>query len=128
MIFFILILLILTNAYFSAAEIALVSVKKFRIQEEADKGNKGARQILDLLKNPDEYLSSIQVGITLVGIIEGLYGGKALEAYLEPKLVASGMSLWFAHALSIVLGIGFITYITVVIGELLPKSVALQSP
>ena len=76
MIFFILLLLILINAYFSAAEIALVSVKKFRIQEEADKGNKRARQILDLLKNPDEYLSSIQVGITLVGIIEGLYGGE----------------------------------------------------
>jgi putative hemolysin len=128
MIFFILLLLILANAYFSAAEIALVSVKKFRIQEEADKGNKGAGQILDLLKNPDEYLSSIQVGITLVGIIEGLYGGEALEAYLEPKLVSWGLSSWFAHTLSIVLGIGFITYITVVIGELLPKSIALQSP
>jgi len=128
MIFFILLLLILLNAYFSAAEIALVSVRKFRIQREADKGNKKARQILDLLKNPDEYLSSIQVGITLVGIIEGLYGGEALEAYLEPKLVLWGMSLWLAHTLSIVLGIGFITYVTVVIGELLPKSIALQSP
>ena len=128
MIFFILLLLILINAYFSAVEIALVSVKKFRIQEEADKGNKRALQIFNLLKNPDEYLSSIQVGITLVGIIEGLYGGEALEAYLEPKLVSWGMSLWSAHTLSIVLGIGFITYITVVIGELLPKSIALQSP
>ena len=128
MIFFILLLLILINAYFSAAEIALVSVRKFRIQEEADKGNKKARQILELLKNPDEYLSSIQVGITLVGIIEGLYGGEALEAYLEPLLISWGMSLWLAHFLSIVIGIGFITYITVVIGELLPKSIALQSP
>ncbi len=128
MIFFVLSILILINAYFSAAEIALVSVKKFRIQEEADKGNKGAWQVLNLLKNPDEYLSSIQVGITLVGIIEGLYGGEALEAYLEPRLVSWGMSSWFAHILSMVTGIGFITYITVVIGELLPKSIALQSP
>lgn len=129
MLFFILfLLLIFINAYFSAAEIALVSVKKFRIEAEADKGNKRATQILDLLKDPDDYLSSIQVGITLVGIIEGLYAGQALEAYLEPKLISWGTSLWFAHSLSIVLGIGLITYITVVIGELLPKSIALQSP
>ena len=128
MIFIILLLLILINAYFSAAEIAFVSVKKFRIQEEVDTGNKKAWQVMQLLKNPDAYLSSIQVGITLVGIIEGLYGGEALQAYLDPKLVSWGMSLWSAHALSIFLGIGFITYITVVIGELLPKSIALQSP
>ncbi len=121
-------LLILLNGYFSAAEIALVSVKKFRIQAEADKGNKNASQILDFLKSPDDYLSSIQVGITLVGIIEGLYGGQILEAYLEPILISWGLTLWFAHALSMVLGIGLITYISVVIGELLPKSIALQSP
>ena len=129
MIFIILFLiLIFINAYFSAAEIALVSVKKFRIQDEANKGSKKARQILDILKNPDGYLSSIQVGITLVGIIEGLYGGEVLEAYLEPKLASWGMSLWLSHALSIVVGIGSITYITIVIGELLPKSIALQHP
>src|SRR5450432_4497947 len=103
MIFFILLVLILTNAYFSAAEIALVSVKKFRIQEEADKGNRGARQILDLLKNPDEYLSSIQVGITLVGIIEGLYGGEVVQKYLEPKFLVWGMNQWLAHDASMIL-------------------------
>ena len=123
-----LILLILTNGYFSAAEIAIVSVKKFRMQEQADKGNKRARQILEFLKNPDEYLSSIQVGITLVGMIEGLYGGEVLKTYLEPKFIIWGFSTLAAHTLSIVLGIGFITYITIIIGELLPKSIALQSP
>lgn len=124
----ILILLILVNAYFSAAEIAIVSVRKFRVQEEADKGNKQARQILDFLKDPDEYLSAIQVGITLVGMIEGLYGGEVLERYLEPVFARWGMASWLAHLLSIVVGIGFITYITIVIGELLPKSIALQQP
>jgi putative hemolysin len=122
------ILLLLINAYFSAAEIAIVSVKKFRIQAEADRGNKSARQLLDLIKNPDEYLSSIQVGITLIGIIEGLYGGQVLEAYLEPKLVSWGMSPWSAQTFSIIIGIGLITYITIIIGELLPKSIALQFP
>jgi putative hemolysin len=123
-----LLLLIFINAYFSAAEIAIVSVKKFRMQEEADKGNKRAGEILDLLKKPDEYLSSLQIGVTLVGIFEGLYGGEFLQTHLEPKLFSWGMSSWSAHTLSIVLGIGLITYVTIIIGELLPKSIALQFP
>jgi putative hemolysin len=123
-----LLLLILINAYFSAAEIAIISVKKFRMQDEVNKGNKRAADILQLLKKPDEYLSSIQIGITLVGIFEGLYGGRFLQAHLEPVLFSWGMPSWSVHALSVVLGIGLITYITVIIGELLPKSVALQFP
>jgi putative hemolysin len=61
-------------------------------------------------------------------MIEGLYGGQVLEAWLEPKFAAWGFSSWAAHLFSLVLGIGFITYISIVIGELLPKSVALQQP
>src|SRR5215204_2728252 len=125
---FLILLLILINAYFSATEIALISVKKFRMQEETDKGNKNAGEILKLLKRPDEYLSSIQIGITLVGVFEGLYAGKSLQAYLEPVLFSWGMPSWSIHALSIVLGIGLITYISITIGELLPKSIALQFP
>lgn len=124
----ILILLILINGYFSAAEIAIVSVKKFKMQQEADKGNKSAIQILGFLKDPEEYLSSVQVGVTLVGVIEGLYGGEVLEAWLQPKFVGWGLSSWAAHMISLILGIGFITYISIVIGELLPKSIALQQP
>ncbi len=124
----ILIILILINGYFSAAEMAIVSVKKFKMQQEADKGNKNAREILGFLKDPEEYLSSIQVGVTLVGIIEGVYGGEVLESWLEPKIVTWGLSSWAAHILSIILGIGLITYVSIVIGELLPKSIALQQP
>jgi putative hemolysin len=123
-----LIILILINAYFSAAEIAMVSVRKFRIQGEADKGNQNARKVLSLLNNPDEYLSAIQVGITLVGIIEGLYGGEALQAYLEPRFLTWGMRPWVAHSISLIVGIGSITYVTIILGELLPKSIALQLP
>jgi putative hemolysin len=124
----ILILLILINGYFSAAEIAIVSVRKFKMQQEADKGNKNAQQILGFLKDPEEYLSSVQVGVTLVGIIEGLYGGEVLEAWLEPKFANWGLSAWAAHIISLILGIGLITYLSIVIGELLPKSIALQQP
>jgi putative hemolysin len=121
-------ILILLNGYFSAAEIALVSVKKFKIQELADTGNKKAKEILTYLQNPDEYLSTIQVGLTLIGLIEGLYGGEVFEKFLEPKFAALGMPSLIAHICSIFIGIGLITYITIIIGELLPKSLALQKP
>jgi putative hemolysin len=121
-------LLILLNGYFSAAEIAIVSVENFKIQEEADKGNKSAKTILEYLKEPSGYLSTIQVGLTLIGLIEGFYGGEVFETYLEPKFVAMGMSAWWAHAIGIAIGVGLITYITIVVGELLPKSLALRSP
>jgi putative hemolysin len=121
-------LLILLNGYFSATEIALVSVRKFKIQEEADAGNKKANQILNYLKNPDEYLSTIQVGLTLIGLIEGLYGGEVFQKFLEPKFTALGMPVFTAHLCSILIGIGFISYITIIIGELLPKSLALKKP
>jgi putative hemolysin len=120
--------LILLNGYFSAAEIALVSVKKFKIQEEADKGNKKALRIQEYQKNPDEYLSTIQVGLTLIGLIEGLYGGEVFQKFLEPKFIALGTTPAVAHFCSIFIGIGFISYITIIIGELLPKSLALQKP
>jgi putative hemolysin len=121
-------LLILLNGYFSGAEIAIVSVEKFKIQEEADKGNKSAKNILGYLKDPAQYLSTIQVGLTLIGLIEGLYVGEVFETYLEPKFMSWGMSAWWSHFFSIAIGIGLITYITIVVGELLPKSLALLSP
>lgn len=121
-------LLILLNGYFSAAEIAIVSVEPFKIQEEADKGNKSANTILRYLKEPSGYLSTIQVGLTLIGLIEGLYGGEVFETYLEPKFVAMGMSAWWAHFFGIAIGVGLITYITIVVGELLPKSLAIRAP
>ena len=121
-------ILILLNGYFSATEIALVSVKKFKIQEEADTGNKNARQILNYLQNPAEYLSTIQVGLTLIGLIEGLYGGEVFQKFLEPKFTGFGISSPTAHIFSIFFGIGFISYITILIGELLPKSLALREP
>ena len=124
----VLLLLLLVNAYFSAAEIALVSVKKIKLQPIADEGNLKAKEILDVLKDPDQYLSSIQVGITLVSIIEGLYGGEKLAEYLEPILIKWSMHVGLAHAIALVFSITLITYVTIVIGELLPKSLAFQHP
>ena len=124
----IILLLILINGYFSAAEVALISVKKYRLQQEADLGNKRALQVLELLKDPDEYLSSIQVGITIAGMVEGLYGGTILASFIEPKFILWGLSSGSAHFLALFISISLITYVTIVIGELLPKSIALQFP
>src|ERR1700712_2680899 len=121
-------LLILLNGYFSAAEIAIVSVKKFKIQEEVDKGNKNAARVLEHVKDPSQYLSTIQVGLTLIGLIEGFYGSEVFQKYLEPVFMKWGMSAWWSHSISIALGVGVITYLTIVIGELLPKSLALLEP
>ncbi len=125
---FVIAVLILLNAYFSAAEIALVSVEKYKVQEEADQGNKKAMQVLSYLQNPNEYLSTIQFGLTLIGLFEGLYGGEVFQQFLEPKFKNVGLSTNIAHLLSILMGIGFISYVTIVIGELLPKSLALKQP
>src|SRR6516162_1290442 len=94
------VVLTLLNAYFSALEVAMVSVRQFRIQQIADSGNTRAKRVLEQLKNPEEYLSSIQVGITLIGIVEGLYGGEAFSTYLQPLLLKWGFANWLAQSAS----------------------------
>ena len=106
----------------------MVSVRQFRIQQIADTGNTRAKRVLAHLKDPEEYLSSIQVGITLVGIVEGLYGGQAFSTYLQPLLLKLGLPHWLAQSASTIIGIGTITYFTIVFGELVPKSLALKVP
>ncbi len=122
------ILLTLLNAYFSAIEIAMVSIRPFRIQQEADQGSASAKRLLILLKSPEEYLSAVQVGITLVTIVDGLYGGEAFQQFLEPRFLQFGLPSWLAHGLSLLVGIGSITYFTILLGELFPKTLALRNP
>jgi putative hemolysin len=109
-------------------EIAYVSLKKIKIINEADKGNKTANVILHFLNDPGEYLSSIQVGITLISLVEGYYGGRVLSTLLEPLFMKWGISKWIAHILGLLVSIGGITYLSIVLGELLPKTLALRSP
>ncbi|WP_145673450.1 hemolysin family protein [Chitinophaga polysaccharea] len=124
----IIVLLIALNFYFSIAEIGLISVDKAILQQQADSGNARAASVLKLVKDPDEYLSAVQVGITLVGILEGLYGGDLMAAWLEPVFRDWGMHKAVAHLTALVTGVGTITYLTIVIGELIPKTLALVNP
>lgn len=124
----ILLLLILINGFFAVSEIALVSVKKQKIENKATKGNKKAQAVLKLLENPEDFLSSIQVGITLIGIISGAYGGATLVKYLEPVFNSFTLTSAYSFQLSYFVVIAAITYVSIVFGELIPKTFGLKQP
>lgn len=121
-------LLTLINGFFSLSEIALVSVKPARIQALVEKGSSNARAIQKLLADPEAFLSSIQVGITLIGIFSGAYGGAALTDDLDSLLQRWPVLAPYTHNIALAVVIGGITYFTIVVGELVPKTIALSDP
>ena len=115
----------LLNGIFAMCEMALVSSKKARLAEKASKGNKNAVLVLQLTDNPDKFLSAIQVGITLIGILAGVYGGQAFASDLEKYLINFPWLAPYAHSVSLGIIISVITYFSIVIGELIPKKIGL---
>ncbi len=107
-------------------EAALLSVNKSRIEHLAAKKNKKAITVLKFIENPENFLSSVQVGITLIGIVSGVYGGTVLAGDLEELFMSFGWKSEFIHELSIVIVVALITYFSIVIGELVPKSFAIN--
>jgi len=120
-------ILTLLNGFFALSEIALVSVKKSRIEHLAAQGNKRAKTILTLLENPENFLSSVQVGITLIGIISGAYGGATLTDDMVGVLSQFAFLGNSVHTVSLIIVIGGITYFTIVVGELVPKTIAMNN-
>jgi putative hemolysin len=123
---FIIFILTLLNAFFALSEISLVSVKKNKIQHLAEQGNSRAKTILKLLEKPENFLSSVQVGITLIGIVSGAYGGATLTDDLEYYLKNYEFLGSYTHMTSLLIVIGAITYFTIVIGELVPKTLGMN--
>ena len=123
----IILFLILLNGFFALSEIAIVSAKKSKLETKSKNGVKGANRALALQSDPDIFLSSIQVGITLIGIINGAYGGQAFASNLVPFFLQFDLTAPFADAISMVVVIFLITYVSIVIGELVPKSIALNN-
>lgn len=107
------------------AEIALVSARKIRLKNDAERGDTRARQALQLAEAPDTFLSTVQIGITLIGILTGIYSGEKLEGNLTEWLRQFTIIAPYANTISRVLLLVFITYITLVIGELVPKRIGL---
>jgi len=128
MAFLIIVLLIAMNGYFSLAEMALVSVNHADLAEEERRHNRRARQVLQLIKDPDEFLSAIEVGSTLLGLLEGIYGGGMVAGQLNQWFLTLGMSVTVAHIAALIIGIGAITYLSLVFGVLVPMSIAIQIP
>lgn len=126
-IFFIL-ALIVANGVFAMAEIAVVSARKARLQRRAEQGDARARVALELANAPDQFLSTVQVGITLVGVLAGAFGGASLAGPLGEWL--NGFERIAPHGPKLAIGIvvALITYLSLIIGELVPKRVALNDP
>ncbi len=120
--------LIAVNGLFALSELAVVSARKPRLKAMAEAGRSGAAQALRLADDPGRFLSTVQIGITLVGILAGVFSGAALSARLQVVFEQWGAPTRFAEPAAYALVIGAITYFSVVVGELIPKQVALRHP
>lgn len=121
-------LLILLNGVFSMSEMAVVSSRKARLQEHANRGSSGARSALTLAEAPDRFLSTVQIGITLVGVLSGAFGGQTIASLISDAAERSSLLAPYSNAIGLGLVVLAITYLTLVLGELLPKRIALQNP
>jgi putative hemolysin len=125
---FVAFLLILLNGVFALSELALVSSRKPRLRALAEQRRPGAGTALRLSEDPGRFLSTVQIGITLVGILAGAFSGAALSEKLDTILEGWGVPTRLAEPLGYALVIGAITYLSVIIGELVPKQLALRNP
>src|SRR5690349_20033912 len=120
--------LILVNGLFSMAEIALVSARKARLESQANKGDQRAKEALALANNPDTFLSTVQIGITLIGILTGIISGDTLKENLTAFLKQFSFISAYANGAATTIIVLCITYFSLVLGELVPKRLGLANP
>lgn len=120
--------LIIFNGILSASEIAIVSSRKARLQAAADKDNKSAQIALNLKENPNHFLSTIQIGITLIGILTGFFSGGSISSYLATVFSQIPFLAPYNQQIAIVVVVLAITYLSLVIGELVPKRIGMAIP
>jgi len=124
----ILIALILLNGVFAMSEIALVTARKARLQKLIDEGDSAAAAALKLGEDPTRFLSTIQIGITSIGVLNGIFGEAALAQPMAEWLVQLGMAFNYASTLSTAVVVVLITYVSIVVGELVPKRLGQTNP
>ncbi len=120
--------LLIINGIFSMSELSVVSSRKIRLQQSAEKGSKGAQTALALAESPNNFLSTVQIGITLVGILSGAFGGATIARELTAQIDKVSLLAPYSAGISFVIVVGVITYFSIIIGELIPKSIALNAP
>ena len=126
--FLIILFLLILNGLFAMYEMALVSSSKTRLETLASKGSKRAQSVLNQQKNPEVFLSTIQIGITLIGIVSGAYGGANIADDLVPLFALIPGLEAYASNLAMITTVVLITYLSLIVGELVPKSMALNNP
>ncbi|HET7462014.1 MAG TPA: hemolysin family protein [Longimicrobium sp.] len=122
------VVLIVLNGVFAMSEIAVVSSRRTRLQERADAGDAGARRALALSDEPTRFLSTVQIGITLIGTLAGAFGGATIAEELAPWIARSTALRPYAPTLALGMVVLLITYLSLVIGELVPKRIGLNAP
>lgn len=125
---FVIVILLLLNAFFALSEFAIVSSNKYKLRDMVKQGHRRAKMALKLVEEPGKFLSTVQTGITLVGILAGAYGGATIAEKFEPYF---NSIFWInprGEIISVILVVMVITYFSVVVGELLPKQMALANP
>jgi putative hemolysin len=125
---FIILFLILLNGIFSMSEIALISSRKAKLEIAAKNGSSSAAEALELANSPSRFLSTVQIGITVIGILTGIYSGDTFKGYLTPYLQDFGVPVLYADNLAVAIITIVVTYLTLIFGELVPKRVGLAIP
>jgi putative hemolysin len=120
--------LILLNGVFSMSEIALISARKNRLESAAKKGNKSAQAALDLANAPNKFLSTVQIGITLIGILTGIYSGDKITTDVQEFVASVAIFKPYAPTIAVGVVVVVLTFFSLVLGELLPKRIGLNHP
>ncbi len=120
--------LLLVNGLFAMAELAMMTSRQSRLQQSARAGGRGAAAALALAREPTRFLSTVQVGITLIGILAGAFGENSLSGHFEPIVASVPALAPYADTISLALVVVLITYFSLVVGELVPKRIALAYP
>ena len=120
--------LTLLNGFFSMSEMAVVSARRARLEAMAEAGDKGAARAADLSRDPSRFLSSVQIGITLIGVVSGAFGTATLGQKLGDYLSDFALIAVYAEPIAYTIVIAVITFLSIVLGELVPKRIALASP
>ncbi len=124
----IVLLLIVLNGFFAMAEIAIISARKSRLKQLAHDGNINAQAALDLSQSPNRFLSTTQIGMTFIGIFAGAFGEKTITANVANYLRAYPFFAPYSETLALILVVAAITYLSLIIGELVPKRIGLNNP
>jgi len=124
----IILVLILLNGVFAMSELALVSAKRMRLERRAEEGSRGARTAIALADNPSNFLSTVQVGITLIGIFTGAFGEASLVSRLAPQIETVGFLAPYAYEIALFVVVLGITFASIILGELVPKRIAMRHP